>query len=117
MTEISGPDPLSTIELFNAMSEARTMGILTNALAMQFPTEAEWTAFTNDPDVVECIENFTEVIRDMRATLPQVGNLFTTEQLQEAVTEHYSRALDEIESLAEKIGVEPEVLLHFLLII
>jgi hypothetical protein len=112
-TLVSGEDPLGTVSLVLQLSNVRNAVMVGQALAQRFPTEEDWNAFITNPIFIESIETFTVCIMDIRNTLPELGNIFDPEVIQQAVDQHYDIALEAVEELADEIGCSPAELLGF----
>lgn len=95
------------------MQRARSTWLVGMALATKFPDEEDWEALLQDPDFLDTAESLAEVVDDVR-TLSAMGGV-TPEAVAEAVSQHHGRAIEAVEPLSERLGVDPNDLLSFLL--
>lgn len=111
---LAGRDPVTTIGVIRHLSLLRSSLIVGLALAGRYETEAEWQALLASAQFVDTIEELADIVRDMRHTLPELGDLADVQQIQQAVDQHYGRALDAVGILAEELRIPGEDLLTVL---
>lgn len=111
--EFQSEHPEATIAVVLHLSWLRSAAKVGMALAVTYPGEDEWQAFLNAPELMETIDELAPVIADIRAAA-ELGTDLSPEQVQLAVEQHYGRALDAVEVLAERLGIAPADLLAVL---
>lgn len=88
------------------LSSLRSSVLVGRALATSFPTEESWLAAMNDPALRETLDSFAQLLEEI-----QQVSLATPEDLLKFGEQHYTRALECVETFAERIGVSPMDLL------
>lgn len=94
-----------------AVRSAVRVGIMLN---QTFPDEETLIAFLDDRETIEGLQAFVEAQDDIAALAIRSGDI-DEEDLAKAVQQHQPRALEAIELLAERIGVNAADLSSFLL--
>jgi hypothetical protein len=98
-----------SLALLLYLSRLRSEAIVGRALAETFPTEADWEGFTQDPNTVEELSAFADVVLDMRSG--QVSPSLTPQDVEAMAKPHLSRAMESVELMAEKLGIRTEDLI------
>jgi len=102
--------PHATLAVMMELSQLRSSYVVGRALWERFPTEDAWIAALNHRDTRELVDEFAEFLSNLRTTI-EFGPALDPEGVQEAVMEHYERALDAVKDFADYIGVDgPSVL-------
>lgn len=104
--------PMHVLALTLELSHLRSTYLVGRALAEAFPTDADWVNACNTQDFLELVDEFAQVIADVRQTLRGVDP--TPEAVAKAMGQHYQRALVAVEAFAELVGIEGEELLRVL---
>lgn len=84
------------------------------ALAQRFPDDDSWDQFGRDPEVLDSFNELGHIIDDIRAEALTDEIDVTPESVSQAVANHYDRAMEVVEPIAESLGVEPSELLSVL---
>lgn len=87
------------------------VGVALNELC---PTEADWTALLDDPDVQQEIAAFATVMDEIR-TQAMNGLDAGLVALERAGAQHHGRAVEAVTLLADRLGVPPDDLVSILL--
>jgi len=108
--ELSYAALAATLEL----SRLRSLMMVGAALVTKFPTDEDWWALTADLEYVESLNALAEVLNDIRQDA-KVDQAMNPEAVAEAAENHYGRALEAIELVAERLEVPAEDLLNVLI--
>jgi hypothetical protein len=84
------------------------MWVVGQRLAERFPMDAAWDAELDSLADSEDLQALAEVARDIRGLVKDPSD---PEQVAAVVTQHYDRALECVELVAERLGLEPRELL------
>lgn len=106
-------NPQAVIALVLELSELRSRALVGQALAARFHSEADWLAFINSTAFVELVDEFAQCVADIRTTVA-FGPVITPETVQQAIAQHYGRALDAVGELAVDLNVDGADLLAVL---
>lgn len=94
-----------------AVRSAVRIGVMLNE---NFPDEEALAEFLNSQETIEGLQAFADA-RDDIASIALSGNEIDPERLARAVEAHQPLAVEAIDLLAERIGVNPADLFSFLL--
>ena len=96
-----------------ALSQLRSSYVIGKALYEKWPNNDDWVRACSSHEVVELVDEFGEMITDIRDTVA-MAPITGPEEAQSAVAEHYGQALASVADFAQLIGVEGEDLLAVL---
>lgn len=105
------PDALVAVVL--ELSQLRACFAVGRELWRNYPVESQWLAACNSQGFLELVDEFAQAVQDIRDTV-QFGPVLSPESVQEAVAQHYQRALDGVSDFAEAHGMDGENLLAVL---
>jgi hypothetical protein len=91
------------------LSWVRALFIVGKALAEKYPNEDDWLEFLDSDEFKFAVEDFSQYIADINDAV-DVPNASPTD-VAEAVSQHFLRAREAVEELAEKLDVKPEELM------
>jgi hypothetical protein len=99
-----------TIAALLCLRRFRHQYLVGKALAELCPAEDDIDEFTSDPLVLEEIEGFAEVVRDIRIATKGDPRA-TPETVERAVAPHFGRAMEAVGLMAERLNIPPELLI------
>ena len=115
--DLEQPGPSVSYEVLAALlclSELRSRFRVALALVERFPDEQDWEAATRDPDFLESLTALADIVSDIRMDGIEYESA-TPNSVADAVTNHYGRAIESVEPIAETLGVAPSDLLSVLI--
>lgn len=104
--------PLHVLALTLELSHLRSAYIVGRALYENFPDEGQWVAACNSPDFLALVDEFAQVIHDVRQELSSVEP--TPQSVASAVEMHFQRAMLAVDEFSALIGIKGEDLLRVL---
>lgn len=97
----------TAFELAIRLSQLRSAVRVGLALAERFPTEAEWEAEMEKPEIQENLEAVAQVLGDVQLDLDDA----TPEKVLSSVENHYDRVQEALGPLCDRYGIAQEDLL------
>lgn len=101
----------ATLRLALYLSYLRSSGIVASALAKQFPTETSWEAARNSEDFIQDLNNFSEVLADLKVKLLMED----PEEASKLIANNYDVAVDAVRFFAEKYQIPVEDFVYVLM--
>lgn len=92
------------------LSQLRAQVIVGISLAQKFPVDDDWWALTQDEEYVESLNALAGIMNDVVSDADQLTPL----EVARAAGNHYERAKESVELIAEFLGVAPADLLTVL---
>lgn len=89
---------------------SRQMYLVGKAMAEAYPTDDDIEDLITDPDAIEQLKGVALVVDDIRHQRAREG-AHSLEAMISVLSQHYDRAVEEVELFAEQHGVSPEDLL------
>lgn len=96
------------------LSSLRSAFLVGRALAEVCPYEDQWEAVLRDPEFLETLATVHTIVTDVAATAVSQDR-FTPDGIADVGAAHYSRGLEAVELLAERLAVDPKDLLAVLI--
>jgi hypothetical protein len=104
---LNSEHPEAVIALVLHYSRLRAQYRLGEALWRQFPSEEEWQGFLESREFLEGVDEFAQVLKDMRDAL-SLGGLMTPEDVQTIGAQNHERAMYAVEELAAVLELPGE---------
>jgi hypothetical protein len=99
--------PEAVISLVLHYSQLRSQYRLAQSFWEQFPTEADWQAFLCSAEFLHGVDEFAQVLKDMRDAMA-LGGLMTPEDVQQIGGQNHDRAMYAVEELAQLLEIPGE---------
>lgn len=110
---MASPRPHATAAAILHLTYARSLAVVGVALMTMYPTREGFLELLSDPEFQEEVGAFADVVDDIRR-LQAVIDPSDVEQVAATVEPHYDRACEAVQLTAERLIVDPEDLIAFL---
>jgi hypothetical protein len=102
---MTGPSEYAYVASVLELQRLRSRFIVGEALANTCPTDSAWLELMEDPDVVDSIASFAEILDAMTSSIDEEA--LTPEEVARRAAPHQARAMEALSLVAEKLGVDP----------
>lgn len=89
------------------LSQLRSQVVVGLQLALKCPNDEEWWALLRDHEYVDSLNALAEVLNDVRFDAAEL----TPQEVARAASDHYGRALEALEPIADRLEVSTQDLL------
>jgi len=107
----------SALRLCLYLSYIRSMSIVGQALAREFPTEAQWQTVRASPEFIEDLNHFTTILEDVKLQGMELAAREITDpaELIKFIGQQYDIAAESLEDFATKYRIPVEDLVYVLI--